>query len=240
MTKGTSRSQPPTVSEARRERERAERTERIMDVARRMFVRDGYEAVTLRKLAKEIEYSPAAIYQYFKDKEDLIATIIEKDQQELHRHILTCMEVTDPQDRIVEMALLYAQWGVTYPNHYLLQLMPPKHRGNRKKAMPQQDAAPLYYEVLGVLHETVKEMIERGMVKEKYKDPSLVAATMWAAIHGVIMLEITMRKSDWARIGNPDISFEERFLTLQNVFSGGLLKAFSSVMDSDNPSNKRK
>ncbi|MCC6144698.1 MAG: helix-turn-helix transcriptional regulator, partial [Candidatus Hydrogenedentes bacterium] len=59
-----SNSNQQTVSEIRREREREEMANRIMDVARQMFVRDGYEAVTLRKIALAIEYSPAAIYQY--------------------------------------------------------------------------------------------------------------------------------------------------------------------------------
>lgn len=240
MAQNKSENQELTISEVRRERERAEITERIMDVAREMFVRDGYEAVTLRKIAKEIEYSPAAIYQYFKDKEDLINSIIEKDQQELHKHILKCMQLTDPLERIVEMAVLYAQWGVTHPNHYLLQLNPPKAWTNKKKATLQPGVAPLYHEMLGALYKIVKEAIDQGMMKEKYKDPSLVAATLWAGIHGVIMLEITMQKKEWGLLGNPEISFEERFLTLKEVCSDGFLNAPSAPVQMKNNGEKRR
>ena len=83
----------PTPSELRRERERAELTERIMNVARDMFVNDGYEAVTLRKIAKAIEYSPAAIYQYFKDKQELILAIIRLDYQDLRVHLVECLNM---------------------------------------------------------------------------------------------------------------------------------------------------
>ncbi|OQB36014.1 MAG: putative HTH-type transcriptional regulator [Candidatus Hydrogenedentes bacterium ADurb.Bin179] len=233
-------SQTPTVSELRRERERAEITGRIMDVARRMFVRDGYEAVTLRKIARAIEYSPAAIYQYFKSKEDLVKAISEKDQQELLADILACMQLTNPQERLVEMARAYAQWGVAHPNHYLLQLVPPFAWEKRKSTPQQQVPAPILQEALGALYETVKEGINLGRFNEKYKDPSLVAATLWAGIHGVIMLEITMGKDEWARIDNPEISFEDRFLTLKEVFSDGFLKEPSPAVKPKNRGRKAK
>ena len=96
MTQTTTDNQVSSISEIRRERERAEMTERIMDVARAMFVQDGYEAVTLRKIALAIEYSPGAIYQYFKDKQALIRAIIQKDQQDLRTQIMESMLIEEP------------------------------------------------------------------------------------------------------------------------------------------------
>jgi AcrR family transcriptional regulator len=45
----------------RREREKAEIREKILDAARELFVNEGYEAVSMRKIADRIEYSPTAI-----------------------------------------------------------------------------------------------------------------------------------------------------------------------------------
>ncbi|HEY1434684.1 MAG TPA: helix-turn-helix domain-containing protein, partial [Thermoanaerobaculia bacterium] len=45
----------------RRERERQELRDRILDAARELFVEQGYDAVTMRKIAERIEYSPTAI-----------------------------------------------------------------------------------------------------------------------------------------------------------------------------------
>ena len=50
----------------RKERERVELKQQILDAAREFFVRDGYESVSMRKIAEKIEYSPATIYTYFK------------------------------------------------------------------------------------------------------------------------------------------------------------------------------
>ena len=59
----------------RRTREREQTKSRILDAAREMFVRDGLESVTMREIAKRIEYTPTAIYHHFRDKEDLFLAV---------------------------------------------------------------------------------------------------------------------------------------------------------------------
>ena len=55
----------------RREREKSETRDKILDAARELFVTEGYEGVSMRKVADKIEYSPTAIYVHFADKEEL-------------------------------------------------------------------------------------------------------------------------------------------------------------------------
>lgn len=212
----------PSVSELRRERERAEMTDRIMDVARVMFVRDGYEAVTLRKIALAIEYSPGTIYQYFKDKQALVMAIIRKDSQDLREHLLKCLTRDDPIEQLIEMARLYATWGIAHPNHYRLMLVPPPAWAEQDRELHQQDI-PLEQEVLSVLNVLVREAMQRGLVKERYTEPALVAATLWAGIHGVVLLELTMSPEVRALLGGVDTQFEARFKTLREVFLDGFL-----------------
>ena len=56
----------------RKERDRVEMRERIIDVAIEMFVKEGYEKTSIRNIAEKIEYSPATIYLYYKDKDELL------------------------------------------------------------------------------------------------------------------------------------------------------------------------
>ena len=63
-------------SSDRRARERQQVRERILAAARRLFAQHGFEAVTLRKIAAAIDYAPGAIYLHFKDKEQLIRTLL--------------------------------------------------------------------------------------------------------------------------------------------------------------------
>jgi len=226
MTQEMVACQTPSVSEIRRERERMEMTERIMDAAREMFVRDGYEAVTLRKIAQSIEYSQGIIYQYFKDKQALVQAIIRKDSEDLRQHLLECLTIKDPIDQIVEMARRYVTWGAEHPNHYHLMLLPPPAWAEQDHEVQEQTQAhtPLEQEVLAVLYVAVKDAMERGLLKEKYSEPALVAATLWAGAHGLVLLELGMTAKDRALMGGKDTTFEARFNTLKEVFVDGFLK----------------
>jgi AcrR family transcriptional regulator len=224
MDQALEESQSPTVSELRRERERAEMIDRIMDAAREMFVRDGYEAVTLRKIAQAIEYSPGAIYQYFKDKQALVMAIIRKDLLDIGEYQSECLTLENPIEQLVELARRYAAWSVAHPNHYRLMRIPPPAWVEYERELHEQAHTPLDPDRLPVVNSLVKEAIERGLFKEKYTDPGLVAATLWAGLNGVVLLEVTMPPEDRAMLGVTDTPFEPRLDTLIQVFLDGFLK----------------
>ena len=60
----------------RREQYRAELRTQILDAAREIFARDGYENFSMRKLAQHIEYSPGSIYLHFRNKEELFESLV--------------------------------------------------------------------------------------------------------------------------------------------------------------------
>lgn len=62
----------------RRERDKKQMRLKILHEATHIISSEGYEALTIRKLARRIEYSPRTIYLYFRDKEELISSIVEQ------------------------------------------------------------------------------------------------------------------------------------------------------------------
>lgn len=62
----------------RQEREREATGRAILDAARDLFVAEGYQNVSIRKIAERIEYSPAAIYSYFPSKDDIFLALAEE------------------------------------------------------------------------------------------------------------------------------------------------------------------
>ena len=62
----------------RQEREREATARAILDAARELFVAEGYQNVSIRKIAEKIEYSPAAIYSYFPSKDDIFLALAEE------------------------------------------------------------------------------------------------------------------------------------------------------------------
>ena len=69
----------------RREREKQGIREEILEAARQLFVTEGYENVSIRKIAEKIEYSPGTIYLYFQDKAEILAQISEETFSRLER-----------------------------------------------------------------------------------------------------------------------------------------------------------
>src|SRR5438552_15915904 len=62
----------------RQERDREAVRRSILDAARELFVSEGYQNVSIRKVAERIEYSPAAIYSYFPSKDDIFFSLAEE------------------------------------------------------------------------------------------------------------------------------------------------------------------
>jgi AcrR family transcriptional regulator len=181
----------------RREREKQEVRRKILDAARELFAEQGYDAVTMRKIAEKIEYSPTAIYLHFKDKDELIQELCENDFYTFSIHFAGINSMEDPREALAAAGQLYVQFAVEHPDQYRLMFMTPHPFGPNEKAKkrrgnPHEDA----YAALLAL---VTLVSERGQLRRDLKDLELITQTVWAGIHGVISLEIAMnrRADEW-------------------------------------------
>ena len=178
----------------RREREKQELRQQILDTAREMFAAEGYEAVTMRRIAEAIEYSPTAIYLYFKDKEELINELCLSDFRALAKEFQKIAQIADPVERLKTTGLSYVEFGLAYPNHYRLMFMTPHPKPTAEmkadQGNPEQDA----YAFLKVV---VRECIAAGRFRDEYADVDAVAQVLWAGVHGVVSLWIAKCKDDW-------------------------------------------
>lgn len=181
----------------RREREREEVRGRILDAARELFARDGYDAVTMRKIAEAIEYSPTAIYLHFKDKDSLVRDLCVADFDSLAKAFQKIAREPDPLERLRKVGLAYADFAIEHPNHYRLMFMTP-HPAHAKddeaaacrRGNPEADA-------YAFLVATIAEAIGKGLLRPELKDPHLVAQGAWAGVHGVISLHVAKCNDPW-------------------------------------------
>src|SRR6476659_4536510 len=112
-------------STERREREREEIRARILDAARELFISEGYDAVTMRKIAQRIEYTPTAIYFHFKDKAALLRELCGVDFLALQKKLLGLEKVNDPIEKLQRLGQAYIEFALEHPNHYRLMFMTP-------------------------------------------------------------------------------------------------------------------
>src|SRR5258706_14008541 len=131
----------------RRERERCEVRTKIMDAARELFAKEGVEAVSMRKIAEAIEYSPTAIYLHFADKDALLGELCANDFGSLAQAFNKAAAITDPIERIRALGIQFMKFGVKYPNHFRFMFMTPtKAKAEldeemlKRRGDPEQDA----------------------------------------------------------------------------------------------------
>ena len=203
----------------RRERERGETRDKILDAARELFIDEGYEGVSMRQIADKIEYSPTAIYVHFKDKDELFLEVCHQDFRLLAQSMVSLAQVADPVERLRKIGLAYIEFGLNNPNHYRRMFMTPHPAVPADteelmgKGNPEEDA----YELLRA---TVGEALKAGAFREHLKDADLIAQTLWAGVHGVASLQIAKCNDGWV----PWRSVKERGETMIDGLLQGLLK----------------
>src|SRR5262245_539357 len=87
----------------------------ILDAARDIFVKEGYDQLSMRRVADRIEYSPTAIYLHFKDKQDLVFNLCEETFGRLVRELETLEPGKDPIARLKQGLRCYVDFGLRNP-----------------------------------------------------------------------------------------------------------------------------
>ncbi len=179
----------------RRERDRLELRQTIVDAARELFVKEGFDRVSMRRIAEAIEYSPTAIYLHFPDKDALFRAICREDFDRLAGSFLKLQQIADPVDRIRQLGLAYIQFGLRHPNHYRLMFMTPVDVQPEAEDLARKDDPT--HDSYAMLKAAITEAMQAGAFLPAHKDVELIAQTLWAGCHGVVSLQIVMGSDPW-------------------------------------------
>ena len=184
----------------RRARQKTLVRQEILDAARELLIRDGYEKLSMRKVAERIDYSPTAIYLHFKDKQELVFSLCQETFVRLVRELETLPEeFVDPVVQLRKGMERYIDFGLKHPDHYLpaFVLPPPDLAEHRRKSMRADDS----YGMRALGH--LRDCIARGVKAKKLRkvNPDVAARAVWAAMHGVTSLLIVQREFPW---GDPE------------------------------------
>jgi AcrR family transcriptional regulator len=182
----------------RREREKSETRDKILDAARELFVTEGYEGVSMRRVAEKIEYSPTAIYLHFADKNELFRELCHQDYARLAEVFQSSVMSTEPIERLRQIATIYIEFGIANPNHYKFMFMTPHpaHEldddDREMQGNPEKDA-------YAFLKWAVEQAIDAGCFREELRDADAISQTLWAVVHGVISLHIAKSCDSWVQ-----------------------------------------
>lgn len=166
----------------------------ILDAASELFVRDGYENVSMRRIADKIEYSPTTIYLYFKDKSELLEQVCKETFGRLVLRLSKIMEQPgDPVERLRRGLLAYIQFGLENPHHYRATFMMVLPEGFHEEKMHQQDSPGMH--AFAFLTRGLADCVKAG--KMPARNVELAAQTLWAGVHGITSLLITHKSFPW-------------------------------------------
>jgi AcrR family transcriptional regulator len=194
----------------RRARQKSLLRQEILDAARELLVRDGYDALSMRKVAERIDYSPTAIYLHFKDKQELVFSLCEETFARLVRELETLeREFPDPLVRLRKGMERYIHFGLTHPNHYIPTFMlPPPTEVKSLRIADMHDPQSAGMRALGTLRDTIAAGVKARKLRKV--DPEVAARAAWAAIHGITSLLIAYPAFPWG----------DREAVVKNVIDG--------------------
>jgi len=190
MKKKTTGTQAERLRQAIRHRqvqEKQELRQTIVATAGELFLEQGYDHFSLRKVAERIGYSPTTIYLYFRDKDDLLFTVVDEGFTRFGRQLQAAAASTeDPWERVIALGRAYIAFGLQNQVYYQLMFM--------------QRADFLTYERKGegqprlatfvVLQQAVQQAIEAGVIRPG--DAETYCNVLWAMVHGMVSLAISL------------------------------------------------
>jgi AcrR family transcriptional regulator len=180
----------------RKERDRADVREKILDVARELFARDGVDAVTMRAIAERIEYSPPVIYSHFADKHALIQELCYRDFRALSQAFGHIGRVEDPLERLRRLARAYIDYALEHSQQYRFLFMTQKDPDDLSamhEAMQRNPEADAYL----FLRDTVAEGIGSGVFRPELRDVEELTQILWGSVHGILSLQIAKGNDPW-------------------------------------------
>ncbi len=152
----------------------------ILDAAKRIFLEEGVEHATMRRIAGAVGVSATALYVYFPDKDAILQSISEAMFIELlAAHRASQQTGGAPLGRFRAGLQAYVALGLARPDEYRLTFSIVRSKVSGR-IIPAADQS------FEVLQAGITELIAAGIFRPN--DPTLVAEAIWAALHGLVVL----------------------------------------------------
>lgn len=171
-------------SPADRRRERVRSL--ILQAAEQVFREEGEDGLSIRRLADEVDYSPAAIYKYFGSKSELV----EELKNAFFGKLLDAMDQHDRSgdfiNFFIEGLMLYVSTAMSSPHHYSAAFTLLDDR-DEAEAVPSDMPCSKKDIAFQRLLAMVEEGIELGALRSDIA-PDMIAKSLWASAHGLVMI----------------------------------------------------
>ncbi len=167
---------------SRRDRRHRDTREEILGVARELLLEVGPESISLRQVARRADFSPAALYNYFSNRDEIVASLFVESFKKLDDYLERVPADLPLRARLVELGMAYLDFGRENPMDLRCVLV-----ATAQEVPVSSEAMELGLGAVRIIGGTIQEGIEQGLFAP---DQSLSAAELaygiWALVHGLV------------------------------------------------------
>jgi AcrR family transcriptional regulator len=178
-------------------------SEHLRQAARRLLDAEGPSALSVRKLAAAADVAPMTIYHQFKSKDGIVDQLVCDGFQQLHDTLLAMPESGEAAVDAVQGGMRYRRLALDHPHMYSLMF---------ERSIPGYEPSAETMAVAGSSFEVLVGCMRRGQAAGEVidGDPVELAERLWAAMHGLVALEL----HNYGFVANRSSHFEATLTTV--------------------------
>jgi len=173
---------------ARKEQQKKEIRQLILDHSMKLFVEEGFSHVSMRRIAERIQYSPTTLYLYFKDKNEILFHCCESGFKMMLTANISLSLISNPIDRLHQMGKNYLQFGLEYPEFYDLMFI---QEAPMDRLIQMGEGWSSGDQSLNALKIIIQDGMDQGLIVPAKVET--VAMAVWSMVHGLVSLAIRKR-----------------------------------------------
>jgi len=168
----------------RREMEKEIIRRKIVNAASEILVEEGYDKLSIRRIASKIEYSPSIIYHYFKDKSEIVVSVVEEGYGKILKGIgQVPVDAENPEKTIEKGLRNYINLMLDDPQLFRAVMLNDIEGIQEKVNMLAEGVSKERKSIQGLC-----KLVELGIEKGKFRkmDVELTAQIIWTSTHGLL------------------------------------------------------
>ncbi|MEX2531472.1 MAG: TetR/AcrR family transcriptional regulator [Gemmatimonadota bacterium] len=156
---------------------------RILDCACELYLEDGFEGFSMRKVARSVGVTAPALYRHYESKEHLLMDVVGEAHNVLGQYLHTSLEGATPHDRFQRAGTAYLDFALDHPRYF--QVMSTFAEFMGLDEMPEE-LAERSCAVQRFWDDRVRECVEAGVLRRDA--PEAIGLTLWSHAFGLISL----------------------------------------------------
>ena len=161
----------------------SDQREQILSSACDLYLKQGLDGFSMRKLARAVGVTAPAIYRHYHGREAVLADVLREAHQVFSRYLYRALGAPTPVERFFGAGEGFLDFVVEHPRWYGIMHTAPEHLG--METFPE-DIEAMQAAVHQFWIDRVRECMQAGILKEG--DPEEASITMWAHAHGMVQL----------------------------------------------------